>query len=118
MSRLEFGLLFLPSVNVKLRVAGSLLRSQGLCKALQELQAQMLPSTEEKPPARPAPRTEDLDGQNLVHKQTRELQVGRLCHHTLVCCDIAAVAMASLIMTAERGLFLKWQRFPLLTRHR
>lgn len=58
-------------------VAGCLC-SQGLCKALQELRAEMVATAEKKPPARAAPRKEDLDVQNMINKQTRELKVGFL----------------------------------------
>lgn len=50
-------------------VAGRLC-SQGLCKALQELRAEMVAIAEKKPPAPAAPRNEDLD--------VRELKVGFL----------------------------------------
>lgn len=49
---------------------------QGLCKALQELRAEMVATTEKKPPARAAPKKEELDVQNMISKQTRELKVG------------------------------------------
>lgn len=63
---------------------------QGLCKALQELRAEMVNSAEEKSPVRAAPRKEDPAVQNMVHKQTRELKVGFLHphHHTLVRSDV------------------------------
>ncbi|CAG05582.1 unnamed protein product [Tetraodon nigroviridis] len=51
---------------------------QGLCKALQELRAEMVATAEMKPPAGAAPRKEDLDVQIMVSKQTRELKVGFL----------------------------------------
>lgn len=59
---------------------------QRLCKALQELRAEMVDSAEEKSRVRAAPRKEDLAVQNMVHKQTRELKVGFLHphHHTHV----------------------------------
>lgn len=53
---------------------------QGLCKALQELRAEMVDSAEA---VRAAPRKEDP----AVHKQTRELKVGPH-HHPLVRADV------------------------------
>lgn len=49
---------------------------QGLCKALQELRAEMVATAEKKAPARAAPKKEELDMQNMINKQTRELKVG------------------------------------------
>lgn len=68
---------------------GFFLCSQGLCKALQELRAEMVATAEKNVIASAAQKEENLNVQILIDKQTKDLKVGFLPHHqhTGFCCD-------------------------------
>lgn len=55
--------------------------SQGLCKALQELRAEMVATAERNVIANAAQREESFNVQILVDKQTKELKAGFPNHH-------------------------------------
>lgn len=57
---------------------GFVLCSQGLCKALQELRAEMVATAEKNVIASAAQKEENLNVQILVDKQTKDLKVGFL----------------------------------------
>lgn len=58
-----------------------LLCSQGLCKALQELRAEMVATAERNVIANAAQKEESFNVQILVDKQTKELKAGFPNHH-------------------------------------
>lgn len=62
---------FIPSLS-----KAKLLCSQGLCKALQELRAEMVATAEKNIIANAAQKEENLNVQLLVDKQTKDLKVG------------------------------------------